>query len=1328
MESREEFREARGRKTPRGSDMMVSRGRFLAAITAVFLSAPAFSEEVYDFGTGLVKRFGFVDLAKAYFDGAAKDKRFTAGERLEATLGLGTVSKRLAEKESDPKAKERLYREAEKYATDFLARAGRTHPKRAIANNLKAGIQRSSARAKVQVAEGETDLLVKKQLLAEARDIYEKVVKQRSEARTATWEAFDTIEREYEETDERTQKKLKPKRDKLALQAAEAMQLYFQDKISMVKVFEEDSMARNDHVDSLVEELTEEVEEHWTAEEFKGVELSARFFLGQAYALKKDYEKAKTEGFDPVLEEDPSQYRGPGYKWIRGLQLHTYYFKAKAAFDAKEYEDAAKTAGAMLSPPRGYPDARNEDIGKAAYLLQGEAHAAREEYNEAIRAVVPVAAGTGQWVVNANKAISEYMDEAKRKKRKVQGGPMICFYSGDGHYKRALSAGEKGDSEEKERMFELAVSDLMDSIRYCRGGGTSLLSRYRYEPRCWLEMGLAYYHLELFYESALSFEAVLKSFAPYLAAAELDKVGHYDALKKRIREDLSKGTGEKPPEAVVYDGLFKELAKRPEFKAILPNLAEQVRKAANNFKVALKARKKQSRNPFDAQLYGEALRQLIKIDPKKAEEAEFYFAQTLEEEAARAKADGREKEALNAFLKAADSYLKVRKRARFYEVALFKAATSYYRVMSICARNDREKAEEFGHKALAQYQVYLDYIKSTPTTDEFLRQQRKKYSTDVRLYTPLTLFALEEYDEAIKGFEEYLVSEDKDEKYVPLMAWNRFKSYYKLAATAASGNDFSGFDKYVAEAEKLATAMIDDPAVEKYFITACNYMMAAYNRASSAAEAFKGRNDAAKKRYDGYQTSLADWMDRMRRHDPDRAKDWRFVMRTGTTFHKLGLYVRAVDAFADALKKLGEEGKRIGMDIPEEDAFWKKLKDEIMIENQKVTAELRKKMDLIRDYLFEAEGVREVLPDERKEELIDYAKALSLVIGIVGDGRQKKGGHPDIQIKKFLDKLREQLTILLAEQHIRKLTSECYPAMAVEAEKNGEKDKAREYWEKARDDFQKLGEYFWADMGLKFSLAGALAAIAGYETDAAERTKTLNDVVELYAMISIRVERDSDHYYDALVKRSHVLFDAGRWLDARKFPKLLLETEPDSVKEYFPDAAELVKQCEEKLMEAGIAFAGKKVNIEDVDYEPPSARDQKLQKRLARIGKLIELGKLKAEEKDAAVLREYKDHLGIALRLELNDLASMHRNKEISKEEYDLATRGRLRDYIYSSPFTHRGMREEAVKLGVLDEKFHGCKVELLDKESRKLAIKLGYLTEDGEKHAEAPSAPGKTE
>ena len=841
---------------------MDSCARPLLLAVALFLfAAPPYAraEQDHQFAQALTNE-GYFDLAERVLRQMQKSRG--KQQRVNALLGLGTLKKRLAEQARTSEQQRKLYAEAIEYFEKFIRQAPADHPKlpRAKAKIVDIKLKR----LKVKLRAIESGEITNPQEIGEIRRGGERLFDEILEPlKRAADKAAKKFNRFYRNINiQKLTKAQKEQFNRLFKAAVIAQQKYIMKAFEKQIVYSKISPRRKAWFEKqLIPHVQQARDDYDSKEGTLSVVMWLNFYLGKCHTAVEAIEAAKAV-FNEVLKiKDADEY-------VETMHRQTYYELAKMYLQAKKYEDAVQAAEMQLDLFR--PDLRDPQKGlaiKATQLVAADALTAQNKYDEAIKKCELVVRNDEDWLKRrAENKITEILGKMKPAAFGDQPA-RVLFAAGEGALRQAVEAERMNQPRpEIERYYEQAIRNYRLAADAARRPGAALRDRLEILPRSWFQAGIGYYRLGLLYEAQFLFKAFLENFGALPDLVLHDPDG---AKLARYLKTLKGARKERLAAFVTKLKANKTLHKQVESIGIL------VPKAAGNLRIAADRRKKKFKHAFDIKLYEEALKDLIKYDPTKAPEMEFFLAEAVHEQAeglaVRARearshknraAAARELEdkAVNKFQEAAEKYGAVKPASQYYENALFSAGFMAYQAMNLIqgrlektpedlAPEVLAQVQQFGEQALSRWRTYQGHVAQTSSVDPRTLLHRARKQKDIRRAMPSVYFNMRNYDKCLESVNAYLAwkpqaqalwqRQAKGPEWNKFIAdiqkgavalkisldWLKFNAYRKMALrTTEAATDVTGLgpaEQMLAQATALGEAWEQNPdARDKYFVAA----------------------------------------------------------------------------------------------------------------------------------------------------------------------------------------------------------------------------------------------------------------------------------------------------------------------------------------------------------------------------------------------------------------------------------------------------------------------------------------------------------------------------
>ena len=1245
-----------------------------AVLSAVIICGrDARAEREYEFGKALMESLGYFDLAEAQFLRVQDDPKLSRAERLEGTLGLGTLKKRQAKSSADADEKSKLFKEALKHFETFLGDCGDRHALRGTAIEEMADIRLEYAKAVSKQIETETDAEKRSALIKQAQALFDKALDPLKEAADISGKRYEELREKLDAMNEKAiSRQQRVGLMKLLEASVKARQRYVNTMFQKTEIFPAASKERKEFVEKkILAEIDSQIEKYLEYDlVIKWFELAK----GRAFAQIGDYAQAYEKGFDPVIGLDTRGMPKNVRLYVDGLRKPAYYFKAKCAYDTQNYKDAVSTVDLMIG--LDYRDSLKETIGKGAVVIKTDALVALGDYNEAMKALAIIVKSTDEkdpWRNTVHQKRAEILQKAKAAGVQLERDPGALHSSAMGLYQK--------------KKYEECVGAYREAIRAAKDPDLPYLERLKWEPRCWFEMGLAFFKMKLYYESAICFESVLENFSPHILGERFAKNRQYQRQLDTIKAEIAAGKRKSDVEGAkpnAHSELFKDLSKRKDYKDVLPAVADFVNKSADNYRKVIGLRKRMTKSEADVELYLNALKVLVEVRPELAAEKDYFFAKAVFEEGGDALTDASRllrtnavaaakklREGISGMEKAAAGFKDVKRTSSFYETALHNTANTYYRVVDTLSKFKKRhpksikaaEVEKYGKLSLEYYDKYLEFIKSHPAITPEVKLQRKKYTADIYLARPLVQLILGDAKSAIEGCAAYLKLKERKKEYDSLVMWTQFKAYRELAT--AKGATIEEIEAGVKDMVALAKRMKAHPKASRFFTTAGRYIAATYgtgsnnlimlrkkmiNEAPSVPKpqqaAYQAKLKRVEEKVKEYKYQSAKWVKDTLSDNPTMAE----LGSVGKVFYGLKRYEDAKAIYEKLLDSFDGDGDKKTRDLTEGE--FAELREKIWYDDEGKLDKARKDFDKVKDFIFDKEESKGVPPEERTEELQDYGKAMDVIEQMVG----KQGYAKDIQIKDGIEVIRKELEtrlmFLVASQQI----SECYVALAKEAEADGDEDKAQDYWKKANKQFIALLEYWYTDVDLRFGLAGSYAALGKKDPEMYKKA------METYIELKEKVAEKSDKWFEANKALSEVFLQMGEARKALAFPLILQLTMPEYGKTMWPDMEDFVAKC--KAAGAEVVDAGTGGEMAKVDYGGQDEIEREYKQRIYS----AEYGKKQGTLTEA----QYKD------RVRKADvwLAEMKKNRARANERD--AVKAKYHQMLDEALFVEKQERNEA--------------------------------------------------
>jgi tetratricopeptide (TPR) repeat protein len=268
----------------------------------------------------------------------------------------------------------------------------------------------------------------------------------------------------------------------------------------------------------------------------------------------------------------------------------------------------------------------------------------------------------------------------------------------------------------RSRMLERAVALFTTAVAACRAQDVPYMTRLECEPKAWLELGLCYSAMGLWYEASFAFEAVVRCFSQEHVSRALARMPEFRWDLAAVDDELRAAGLPRWTEETVGRReamLYRRVAANPRYKGVI-ELAEARRlKCATNLVVATRRRAAESGLSFDRDRYDEAIRMMIHVNPCMDPVSDFHRAAAVNTEADARHRRGENEAAARAWIEAADLFVKsAGTMASVRETSLYMAGSRYYKAMAETKNMAASAPELFrqtgllGRKALAAFESF----------------------------------------------------------------------------------------------------------------------------------------------------------------------------------------------------------------------------------------------------------------------------------------------------------------------------------------------------------------------------------------------------------------------------------------------------------------------------------------------------------------------------------------------------------------------------------------------------------------------------------------------
>jgi len=506
------------------------RTALAAAFIAAF-AAPAWAQDDFELADGLAGR-GWFDLAQELLKKIEGSSSYTAEQRSEAKYGLAKMNARMAERESDPKEKRKLYDSAIAAIKEFSA----NNPKHArYGESLSEVAYLMQQKGKFLMGQGRTDPNAPKEAeeaYSQAENLFKDLIKALGERRVERpSDEKDTRGMQaYDEWDQKMMNAkynygvslfahaevLKDRTDK----GAQMKELLDQ----MVNFFEKDFMWEYERYlqayDAFIYmgrgfQLLAESSDGAKADDFWKKCFN---YIGKAKGLLSDKELRKMEDVREVAER--------AYFYEIKARL-VYGDTRKGGMATKQYSEAARLAEELFKLLPKLDD----DMSKLIRLEQGRAY---------------FKAGKGE----AGKTLLTAIARDPRNKEtwiESLAIDILGEYAGETDVRLAIEAADN--------IFEKGPAFLYQAIGKYRRAITAI-KKSEDQPlvaHCWFQIGLCYFYLDRYYESVAAFTKLEDSM---IKNANASKAAD-GALRKLMALKKLKGITKDSADQAAYDDFLR---------------------------------------------------------------------------------------------------------------------------------------------------------------------------------------------------------------------------------------------------------------------------------------------------------------------------------------------------------------------------------------------------------------------------------------------------------------------------------------------------------------------------------------------------------------------------------------------------------------------------------------------------------------------------------------------------------------------------------------------------------------------------------------------------
>jgi tetratricopeptide (TPR) repeat protein len=1213
----------------------VKIARIAAAVAAALAGVVSYTSPAraasadYEFVCKLVEhRLHFVDLAERVADSlVASQSPALKAEGLLAKAYL-LKAKGDSHRRSEPKKRREYYEGnddgsvpgALQLVSEFEKAAARDHRLRGDAVNLKSSIQQELTRVYEELI----------QSLPADDPLGRKLREERTKMRR---QALAGLEKAISDAEDVLDKAAPEQKHPKYVAYVTATQRYI---LALVKgaegavPFSEEQKAQGKEITGFIEGWYKRQSDKRRDDPPEGVKMWMNLHLGRGYVFAGDMKEAVAKGFGKVKEIDPEKFDTPeAQKWAMDILLRSMFFEAEALYefglktgDRVYFEDAQKAIGYQFSRVSG------SMLGIRAVILKGQILGKLKEYESALSELdraVTQAVALGQSNLDeriysadlrsrALKAMSEIVLDVLAQGRSVDDvTPEVLVEAGVSCYRQ-------------QKMAE-AIGCFREAIRVSRRSEFGKRAVKGGEPYAWYYMGVAYQKMDAFLDAQLAYEGALDTFLEQNMPAAFAKDSKNAEIIKTIRQDV---------------------------------LEPSVR----NGRAAAGAERRLNPSKFNKDRFIKWVEYEVRLDPSKEKDLPYYKAEVLQGEADELAREARElaredriqqsrlrrQEALELYDRAKQDFLAVPEASALHEEGLYQAGVCCYQQMDLMSgkgqtAEDKAQLNTYADEALANFGRYRKFVKETaprPGTGDAARREQEKRTIEERrgnrisaidLYEPFILFAKSDIPRALAAAEKlrnrggldvnqqrglhrillkcYMESVEQQEKMEDveglLKRGEEELEWFKKDAASAQGRE--------REDRELACDSI------------LNQLATAYGKASRLAIR-KGVGETFGRRFQERQATLLKELlgkDRYNR-TPDG------LLMVAKLFIELDNYEAAFEAYERVLDKFDTDNNRIG--LPDDQL----VKFGVLGEQGPITntSNVRTSDDIaaVRAALVAIEPFVYGLAEQKNSrgEVVaaavppDYDRANRMIEEFFKtypdyDGKSGSKG----KARLGLDQLNEELIFRLQLLKAANGKTTCLVRMGenLAAEALQEKDPAakKQLEEDAKKNFDKglecardAARYWPKDAEVKYNLAVCLLESGTGNKGRLEEAKAEFDA--LRAGVRTRGEM----FWKATKGAVKARIMLGQYTEARGILVKELLTDPEGVKQWWPDFADYIKQTAERLKIPVSELVPAEVPLENFSYRPKSELERLVdsQKNLV-LPKFLSQGKITREEAERRV-------------------------------------------------------------------------------------------------------------